>query len=124
MAPPAPTLLKVRGASVELDRAQDNIQHALSGMNTSLVQYVDEEIAAIPAPIAVSSITPFGSAPNAAGGTITGTALTLQPADATNPGGVTAGNQSFGGIKTFTGQVNFNQTVVMTSTNAIWFNGV
>lgn len=42
-----------------------------------------------------------GASPNANGGTITGSTLALQPADATNPGVVTAGAQSFGGLKAF-----------------------
>lgn len=43
----------------------------------------------------------FGSSPNANGGTISGGFLTLQPADATNPGGVSTGSQTFAGTKTF-----------------------
>ncbi len=48
----------------------------------------------------------FGSTPNASGASISGSqVLTLQPADATNPGGVTTGTQSFAGAKTFTGAI-------------------
>lgn len=46
----------------------------------------------------------FGSSPNASGASIAANILTLQPASTTNPGGVTAGAQSFAGIKTFTDQ--------------------
>lgn len=49
----------------------------------------------------VDTMGAFGSTPNTAGGSISSTTLTLQPADATRPGGVTAGTQSFGGAKTF-----------------------
>jgi hypothetical protein len=51
------------------------------------------------------TLTPFGTTPSAAGASLTGQALTLQPADATNPGGVSTTAQSFAGNKTFTGSV-------------------
>lgn len=47
------------------------------------------------------TFTAFGSTPNAAGASITGQAITLQPADATHPGGVSILSQSFAGIKNF-----------------------
>jgi trimeric autotransporter adhesin len=59
----------------------------------------------------ITSLTAVGSTPNANGGTIAGTALTLQPADLTNPGVVTALTQTLGGVKTFN------------STNTDFFNG-
>lgn len=49
----------------------------------------------------VQSLGPVGAVPNANAATLTGTVLNLQPADATNPGAVTAGTQTFGGTKTF-----------------------
>lgn len=45
----------------------------------------------------------LGSSPNAAGLSLSGQVLTAQPADATRPGMVTAGAQTFGGAKTFGG---------------------
>lgn len=49
------------------------------------------------------TVGPFGSAPNNAGAIVTGgTILTLEPADATHPGGVSTTTQSFGGNKTLT----------------------
>ena len=54
----------------------------------------------------VTTITNFGSTPNNAGGTISGTSLTLQPADGTHPGGVSTAAQSFGGDKTFAGNIS------------------
>ena len=42
-----------------------------------------------------------GSSPNAQAATISNQVLTLQPADATNPGVITASAQTLGGIKTF-----------------------
>ncbi len=52
----------------------------------------------------IGTIAPqaFGSAPNANGITIGSTnQITLQPADATHPGGLTASSQTIGGVKTF-----------------------
>ena len=53
----------------------------------------------------VTTITAFGNAPNANGGSISGANLTLQPASAAFPGGVSTGVQSFAGNKTFTGTI-------------------
>jgi hypothetical protein len=53
----------------------------------------------------VLSLAAIGSAANANGGTITGTVLNLQPADASFGGVVTTGVQSFAGAKTFIGIV-------------------
>lgn len=51
-------------------------------------------------------LAPVGSSPNTDGASIDGDQiLTLQPADSTNPGVVTAGAQSFGGDKTFDGEI-------------------
>lgn len=49
----------------------------------------------------VTTVGAFGAAPNTGGASISGSTITMQPADATRPGGVTAGTQSFGGAKTF-----------------------
>jgi hypothetical protein len=43
----------------------------------------------------------FGSTPNADGLTLSGSTLNMEPADATNPGGVSIAAQSFAGVKTF-----------------------
>src|SRR5579863_2433537 len=51
------------------------------------------------------TLNAFGSTPNADGLSISGQALTLQPADATNPGAVSNTTQSFAGNKTFTGTI-------------------
>jgi len=57
----------------------------------------------------------FGSTPAAAGASISGQAITLQPADATHPGGVTTGTQSFAGNKTFTGVVSVTGKILGTA---------
>lgn len=49
------------------------------------------------------TLGPFGSTPNADAASITTGVLTLEPADATHPGGIALGPQTLGnGIKTFT----------------------
>jgi len=48
------------------------------------------------------SITSVGSSPNASGLSLSNQQITLQPADGTNPGLVTADAQTLGGEKTFT----------------------
>lgn len=57
------------------------------------------------------TLAAFGSTPSANGASLSGQALTLQPADATHPGGVSIGTQSLAGAKTFT-----NPMTVSTST--------
>jgi hypothetical protein len=50
--------------------------------------------------IAGVSIGAFGSTPNTGGASISSGVITLQPADASHPGGVSTGAQAFGGVKT------------------------
>ena len=52
------------------------------------------------------TLATVGSSPNANGASLSGQQLTLQPADGTNPGVITAGAQSIGGAKTFTGTIS------------------
>lgn len=47
------------------------------------------------------TLTAVGAVPNANGASLSGQALTLQPANATNPGVVTTAAQTFAGAKTF-----------------------
>lgn len=47
------------------------------------------------------TLTAVGASPSANAASLSGQALTLQPADGSNPGVVTAGTQTFGGAKTF-----------------------
>lgn len=46
-----------------------------------------------------------GAVPNAAGGSASGSTITLQPADATHPGLLTTAAQSIAGAKTFSGDI-------------------
>jgi hypothetical protein len=65
------------------------------------------------------AIGAVGSTPNAFGATIvsdtTSRTIVLEPADATHPGIVTAGAQTFGGDKTFAGNTTLNGTLTLNS---------
>ena len=70
------------------------------------------------APAAASGVSLVGaisSSSNIKGATISGTTLTLTPADATNGGIVTSGTQSFAGTKTFA-DINLNGAMTGGST--------
>lgn len=54
------------------------------------------------------TLTAVGASPNADGASLSGQALTLQPADNSNPGVITAGLQTIGGNKVFTGAIGAN----------------
>ncbi|MFZ2593148.1 MAG: immunoglobulin-like domain-containing protein, partial [Minisyncoccia bacterium] len=56
----------------------------------------------------ITSLGAVGATPNANGASVASGVLTLQPADATNPGVVTTGAQTFAGIKTFNADVAVN----------------
>lgn len=55
--------------------------------------------------IAGMTVGAFGSTPNANGASITSGVLTLQPADGTNPGGLSTAAQTIAGGKTFTSAI-------------------
>jgi len=57
----------------------------------------------------VTTVGAFGSSPNSAGALVSGSTLTLQPADASNPGGVSTAAQTFAGAKTFAAKPVFPQ---------------
>lgn len=61
----------------------------------------------------VTSVGPFGTTPNADGGDVSGSVLTLEPASASFPGGVSTTTQSLAGNKTFTGQVATNSASIL-----------
>lgn len=69
----------------------------------------------------VTSMGTIGSSPNSDGATISGTTLTLQPADATNGGIVIFGTQTFGGQKTFNNITTFS--LAGTTGTAMVFSG-
>jgi hypothetical protein len=65
---------------------------------------------------AVTAIGAVGSSPNNNAGVISAGTLTLEPADATHPGLMTSGTQSFGGAKTFDGGSS-GGTIVLGNSN-------
>lgn len=64
------------------------------------------------------TLAAFGSTPNANAASLSGQILTLQPADATHPGGVSITAQTLAGNKTFSGQT----AITDTSTTAFTVN--
>lgn len=52
------------------------------------------------------TLTAVGASPNANGASLSGQALTLQPASGTQPGLMTAGSQTIGGAKTFSSTIS------------------
>lgn len=60
-----------------------------------------------------------GSTPNASGASLAGTALTLQPADATYPGIVSTTTQTFAGAKTFSSSITTTALTFSDTASAI-----
>lgn len=76
----------------------------------------------------VTTIGTFGSTPNSGGASISSNTLTLQPADGTNPGGVSTTTQTIAGAKTFSnvvaipaGAVNAVSLQAGTAGTGLWF---
>jgi hypothetical protein len=65
------------------------------------------------------TLASVGSVPAAAGASLSSQILTLQPADATNPGVMTAAAQTFGGTKTFANIIDSG----LTADTVIYANG-
>ena len=61
----------------------------------------------------VNTVGAIAGTSNANGATISGTSITLTPADATNGGVLTAGAQTIGGAKTFTNTATFNTDIAV-----------
>jgi hypothetical protein len=59
----------------------------------------------------------FGSSPNGNAGTISASTLTLQPASASFPGGVSTTTQTFAGSKNFTSPIGYNNTTPASNTS-------
>ena len=72
------------------------------------------------------TLAAFGSTPNANGASISNQVITLQPASATQPGGVSTSAQTFNGVKTFDDGIIITPTVtsglVNTSTQHYFHN--
>lgn len=63
------------------------------------------------------TLTAVGSTPNANAASLSSQALTLQPADGSNPGVITAGTQTIGGAKTFSSALTASSLTVLGTTN-------
>lgn len=75
---------------------------------------------ATPSSGGITTMQTFGSTPNANGASISGVNLTLQPADGSNPGGVSTTTQTFAGAKTassaFTSSVSTTSPILIGGT--------
>lgn len=60
----------------------------------------------------ITTMANIGSSPNVDGALITGNTLTLQPADASNGGVITTGNQNFSGTKSFNSVISGNSSFI------------
>ncbi len=95
----------------------DIIYGGTSGTGTRLAKGTDGQVltlaSGVPSwatPTGINTLAAIGSTPNANGASISGTTLTLQPADGTNGGVVTTSSQTFAGIKTFSNTTNSSST--------------
>jgi len=70
----------------------------------------------------VNSLNYTNTTSYAAGGTISGTSLTLAPADGTNPGLISTGAQTIAGAKTFSNDVTVNALTVGRGGGGIQYN--
>ena len=70
----------------------------------------------------VNSLNYTNTTTYAVGGTISGTSLTLAPADGTNPGLISTGAQTIAGAKTFNNDVTVNGLTIGRGAGAIQYN--
>ena len=78
--------------------------------------------AALDAKQATVSFASVGAVPNAAGASISGGTITLQPASATQPGVLTTGAQSIAGAKTLTAALAGTSAVFSGAVSGLTFN--
>jgi hypothetical protein len=102
----------------------DIIYGGTSGTGTRLAKGTDGQVLTLASGVpawstlsAVTSLGTFTTTSYAAGGTISGSTLTLSAADGTNPGLVSTGTQTFVGSKTFSGTTTFNSDIVVDGIN-------
>jgi hypothetical protein len=96
--------------------AGDIIYGGTSGTGTRLAKGTDGQVltlaSGVPSwasPTGVTTMAAIGSVPNANGASISGTTLTLQPANASFGGVVTTAAQTFAGVKTFNSDISVNE---------------
>lgn len=90
---------------------------------TAQVNSIEWTIIQIPTNIIGSTFTvnSFGSTPNANGASFSAGNFNLQPADATHPGGMTIGGQTFAGSKVFGSNLNDSFQMGANSSTAVHF---
>lgn len=67
--------------------------------------------------IGVTTVGTFGSSPTANAATISGSTITIQPADGSNPGAITAGTQTIGGVKTLSSRMGVGTSSTFSALN-------
>ncbi|MHA8079774.1 hypothetical protein VR610_01325 [Aquirufa regiilacus] len=98
--------------------AGDIIYGGTSGTGTRLAKGTDGQVLTLASglpswatPAGVTTMAAIGSTPNANGASISGTTLTLQPANASFGGVVTTAAQTFAGVKTFNSDISVNENI-------------
>lgn len=88
------------------------VRNTVTGSATPTVLYFDEAVIADANSVgiagAITNVGTFGTVPDDKGASSSGTTLTIQPADATRPGAITAGTQTIGGNKTLAGSTTLS----------------
>jgi len=82
----------------------------VNGVTSSIQTQLNGKLSAV-------SFAAFGSTPNSNGGSASGGTITLQPADASNPGGVSTAAQTFAGKKTFNGGMDAGSNKITSVTD-------
>jgi hypothetical protein len=97
-----------KSTDIETDATSDVKFPTVKAVKT----FVDGKISTSTTPSGVTSVTAISSSSNVNGATISGTSITLTPADVNNGGIVTSGTQIFGGTKTFSNDVTINEIII------------
>lgn len=108
-----PSSQGIKGAAPGLDILIDSTSNANSLTFKADTATMFPQIRATITGTGVTTMGAFGSTPNANGGSISGVTLTLQPADGTNPGGISTTTQTIPGAKTFAADVTIADTKVL-----------
>ena len=97
-----------KSTDIETDATSDVKFPTVKAVKT----FVDSKISTSTTPSGVTSVNAISSSSNVNGASISGTSITLTPADLNNGGIVTSGTQTFGGTKTFSNDVTINEIII------------